>query len=1355
MRHLRSVPLLYLLFALAVSSLRAQCPTAAFNLPDSICRGDTLTLTSTSSSNDSLRWSICQPEVSFTASENLGNVGGVMSSVTAVSIPPNNDAFAFIKSTNVHDLYRMDFQPGFAGTPTATSVSITGPQLNSITDADIKFIEHQGQWYGFTTSRTGSKIYRYEFGSNLQSNNITATDLGNPFSAMFAPRDIDVIASGDSIYLAVINVSGILTIYNLGTSPMNAPVWSNNINLGTGVDPISLAVGVDAEIDCDSLFIFVTSRTAIGLKRLSFGTSFLNAPTIETIPNPSNWSETYAPKMVSELGEWRLYVKRRTSSVTATAVGFGNSLSTPVSSLTVTNITDNSSAIPNQALAIAQGDSVTALATNFAGNNLYRFHTGAACDYQITSGTLTDSVVQISLQDTGWNVIQLKACDASGCELRYDSVYVRPGLDAAFQISDLCFGDSTVFSNQSTSQTGASFTSLWEFGDNTSSGLDSVKHVYLTLDTFTAKLTTTLANGCSDSALVSVPLIPLPQVSVANDTVCAGTPVNLNPMVQSQDSIVAYLWDFGNSDTLFDTIPNYEYTQNDTFLLRHVVTSVSGCVGVDSAFMVIKETPLANFEVTNTCEGDTAQFTNLSTSSFTYTTDWDFGDGTVSSEFSPEHAYQDTGTFFVEMLTTSANNCNDTSTVPIRISPIPSFDLSIFPMPLCQNAPFEVTPTITSIDSVIYTEFAMATDTFANPSGPLTTTLTGPVAGWFELAVGTACVADSNFMLNVNRQPQFSFSRSDSCAAQEVIYEADVDPLDSASAASFSWDFGDGNNGSGSTATHIYSSVSTPTVSLIVTSDSGCSNEVLESVDLYAQPEIDLFLSGPFCSDLPVTNNSIITGGDTHQLTSVAWNLIPVGGNTIPFSSADSITPEASGNHILEAIAVNEFGCIRTDSIAFAVAESPIPLIASDSTCVGNAITFGDNYSGSNFLRSWEFGDGGSSNNENPQNIYTDTGSYSVTLMLTDRVTGCMGLDTNFVFIAPTLEASILTDRGCVGSATELVYTSNAEGVNQMQNIQWELEGRIVGISDTASVVIEEGQSGFVQLRGTSSLGCTVVAARTVELIAPPPTDFEFSPGFGIVPFSVEATSLVSGPYTLQWLVDGDSAGSTSVTDLEVSDDGQKELTLVATDSNGCRASKTDIILAYSGIADLAIEQLSVTVADTYNVSFEVRNAGVVPIFGFTYEVRLANGSTIGLSSEQFLIPGEIATIQPSGVTLSNSREPEVTCVEIIALNGLDDALASNNTQCISDESIFTAPYPNPFETSFTVGVNGEVGEEFQVSLVDLTGKVLMDHTYTLDRDNYSEFQITPVDVSAEVYLIVLTKGNETEGFRVIRQRNE
>ena len=67
----------------------------------------------------------------------------------------------------------------------------------------------------------------------------------------------------------------------------------------------------------------------------------------------------------------------------------------------------------------------------------------------------------------------------------------------------------------------------WDFGDNTTSALQSPQHTYATFGNYNVKLLITNSNECADSIVHSVTIIPKPVVDFSVSEIrCTGNPVS-------------------------------------------------------------------------------------------------------------------------------------------------------------------------------------------------------------------------------------------------------------------------------------------------------------------------------------------------------------------------------------------------------------------------------------------------------------------------------------------------------------------------------------------------------------------------------------------------------------------------------------------------------------------------------------------------------------------------------------------------------------------------------------------------------------------------------------------------------------
>ncbi len=112
-----------------------------------------------------------------------------------------------------------------------------------------------------------------------------------------------------------------------------------------------------------------------------------------------------------------------------------------------------------------------------------------------------------------------------------------------------------------------------------------------------------------------------------------------------------------------------------------VVTNEFGCKDTAVITVVNYPQPVASFTMDtsrNCLSANQFTFTNTSAiSSGSLTYQWNFGDGTFSTEPNPAKSYGAAGTFQVKLVTTSNNGCLDSLTKTITVHPQPAAAFSI------------------------------------------------------------------------------------------------------------------------------------------------------------------------------------------------------------------------------------------------------------------------------------------------------------------------------------------------------------------------------------------------------------------------------------------------------------------------------------------------------------------------------------------------------------------------------------------------------------------------------------------------------------------------------------------------------
>jgi parallel beta-helix repeat protein len=133
-------------------------------------------------------------------------------------------------------------------------------------------------------------------------------------------------------------------------------------------------------------------------------------------------------------------------------------------------------------------------------------------------------------------------------------------------------------------------------------------------------------------------------------------------LTASQEGIITNTWNFGDGITSTVQSPTHSYTQEGIFTVTLTVYEADGDTDTTSLTITVLDTdPIANFTANQTTgfAPINVQFTNLSTSYDGFESHWSFGDGTISNELNPLHAFS-SGDYTVTLTVTEPDG--DTST---------------------------------------------------------------------------------------------------------------------------------------------------------------------------------------------------------------------------------------------------------------------------------------------------------------------------------------------------------------------------------------------------------------------------------------------------------------------------------------------------------------------------------------------------------------------------------------------------------------------------------------------------------------------------------------------------------------------
>ena len=217
---------------------------------------------------------------------------------------------------------------------------------------------------------------------------------------------------------------------------------------------------------------------------------------------------------------------------------------------------------------------------------------------------------------------------------------------------------------------------VWNFGDNIVSNVPNPTHTYTSTNTFNITLTSTSNFGCVSTFQNSIVINPLSVVSFSPNSGSGCPPLTLDFIDQSSGVINSWNWSFGDGN--FSNLQNPQHTYNTTgvYQVTLQVTTINGCVSTSNSptMVMVHPTPTSIFSV-YPIELDeynpVVNLENYSIGASSYI--WNFGDGTYSTLSNPQHSYNYSGSFIIELEVENQFGCLDTSYSTVRVNPIFTF----------------------------------------------------------------------------------------------------------------------------------------------------------------------------------------------------------------------------------------------------------------------------------------------------------------------------------------------------------------------------------------------------------------------------------------------------------------------------------------------------------------------------------------------------------------------------------------------------------------------------------------------------------------------------------------------------------
>lgn len=784
--------------------------------------------------------------------------------------------------------------------------------------------------------------------------------------------------------------------------------------------------------------------------------------------------------------------------------------------------------------------------------------------------------------------VTLTVTDKNNCKTivsKKDYVKIYDPLANFTSPDTVCLNSQVSFTN--TSQSGTSG-QIWNFGDGSPNVITvNSQHSYGTPGSYNVRLIAFYGNGCSDTLVKSLYVLPRSNVDfyIDPDTLC---PAPQTVKFYTYSTFTNYNWFFGDNVNNTSTLasPTHTYNNNGQYTVRFVGTNKYGCTDTLTKYHYVKIFPLDTlqilprdsngfFTLDEGCIPLKIHFKSLlyRDSGIIYpypikTYSWDFGDGSTSNQKDPIHIYTDTGKFTVILNIETVQGCLKSDTVQVQAGMRPTANFTANPLIACNKEMITFTNLSTGWPPMKY-EWSFGDGTIA--LGP------SPTYAYSDTGTYTVSLAASHYGCwdtFVRRDyikvlpPDAKFSAQSDCDSKLKVTFTDLsDGSDSAY-----WDFGDGNTSTVRNPVHTYATDGSYIVTIWVYNfATGCADSIHKT--LYFGKNSPDFIQNKraLCEEDSVEFWSYLNKDTSAAIFDWYVNGVKYANDLDKYTH----TFNTAGLYTIKVISVDDYGCkdsvekvdwitVGRPRVGFM---SPNPMV-----CEPDTVNFTDTsytLAGTTIAtRLWRYGTGVNdtfkTTGANASNVYTQRGDYDVTLIVTDNI-GCKDSVTysKYVHVLKPVADFTVDTNVCVH---ELVtFTNNSvNAVNQ----EWLLgDGNNSNAFEPKHRYTTKG-SFNPTLIVTDSFGCKDTVTLKSVTTHKPDASFTMSDSISICPnFVVKFTSTSTNYRTLRWDFDnGNSSTFRDPTTIFIDPD-QYDVSLVVKDSLGCTdtAVRTIQVLGYGG----------------------------------------------------------------------------------------------------------------------------------------------------------------------------------------------
>ncbi len=712
-------------------------------------------------------------------------------------------------------------------------------------------------------------------------------------------------------------------------------------------------------------------------------------------------------------------------------------------------------------------------------------------------------------------------------------------------------------------------------------GLSSTTGSVVTTNTTTTTNYTVIGtdgNGCMDTTQVTVTVDPLPSITAASATICAG-----QSTVLTANGANTYTWSANAGSATTNTVSVSPGTGTTTYTV--IGQSTATCIDSITVSVTVNALPnvTASAGSPSVCATQTTVLTAGGATSYT----WSANAGSATT---PTVVVTPTvSTTYT--VTGDLNGCTATQTVSVNMAPNPTLAISATTNSVCAGG----SAVLTASGAISYTWMpgSVPGNTMtATPGGTTTYTVTGDSLG---------CVSTQTVAISVAPNPTVSITSSGGgaiCSGQSTL-------LTGSGATSYTWMPGAINTNTisitpGSNATYTLTGES-----------GGCTNTTIMTVTVSPTPTVAVTpTSTLICSGQTV----VLTAGGA---TTYTWMPGSVQTNTL------SVTPGGTTSYTVTGTLGT---CTNVATVVVNVNSLPTVIASASSTnaCAGQSPVLLTGTGATTYT--WSSNAGGAT-----------TSTVSITPGTTDTYTvsgsdanGCVNTDQVTVNVSPspTIAISATSPSVCAGQGSAVLSGTGAN------NYTWTPGG-----ATTGTITVNPATATVYTVTGEAA-GCTSTQTVSVGVFPNPTitgTALADTAKCGLNNGGITGLNATGGTpaYTFQWV---DASGNVVGTADTLTGVGPGTYSMIVTDANNCKDTSNTLITVPSiGVVIADISPSLSQGTPTLSVTFTTTTTGAT-LYTWNFGNGVMSNMPTAPNPVDYTVPGTYSvTLVASNGTCSDT----------------------------------------------------------------------------------------------------------------------